>query len=593
MSALERFLSAYRAKVGTEPRGTGGQLMARCPAHEDGQASLSVAEGADGRVLMHCHAGCDLSAILHALSLEPGDLFAEGTRVKGNRTEIVATYDYTDEAGELLFQVVRMLKDGEREFRQRRPKPGGGWEWKRSGTRLVLYRLPAVLEAVALGQTIYVTEGEKDVHALERQGMVATTNPGGAAKWEDSYTEALRGAHVVLWGDRDAPGYAHVEKVSEALRPAVKSLSVCEGKIGKDAADHLGAGMALDDVVWLERPVPSSWERIDLGPYLDGTIELVKPAYLPRVDGEFLLYPGKVHTVSAEPESGKGWLVLAACAERLNAGDYVLYVDFEDGPATISERMLALMVEPDVIRERMIYLRPEDALGEQGRALVEDFINNYAPTLCVADGVTEAMHLHGWSIKENDDVAAFLKAVPRLMVRGGAAVILIDHVVKDRESRGRFAIGGQHKLAGVDVALKLDVVHPFGRGREGVAKITVDKDRPGYLRAFAGAGKHLARLHLESTADGLEVLARLELPKLDSEDDDAFLMDKASRVLELSMAPMTKNGLTDAMGEGYGRNRKRDAIQQLIDKGYIQVTKQSGAHLLTSIRSFAREREAA
>ena len=48
---------------------------ARCPAHEDGTASLSIAEGRDGRVLLKCHAGCDHKKIVSALGLEEKDLF--------------------------------------------------------------------------------------------------------------------------------------------------------------------------------------------------------------------------------------------------------------------------------------------------------------------------------------------------------------------------------------------------------------------------------------------------------------------------------------------------------------------------------------
>ena len=57
---------------------SGSGWAAQCPAHEDRHASLSIAEGDDGRVLLHCHAGCDLSQILESLDLEARDLFADG-----------------------------------------------------------------------------------------------------------------------------------------------------------------------------------------------------------------------------------------------------------------------------------------------------------------------------------------------------------------------------------------------------------------------------------------------------------------------------------------------------------------------------------
>ena len=56
-------------------RRCGKGWIARCPAHEDKTASLSVSAGADDRVLLHCFAGCSSAEVVHALGLELGDLF--------------------------------------------------------------------------------------------------------------------------------------------------------------------------------------------------------------------------------------------------------------------------------------------------------------------------------------------------------------------------------------------------------------------------------------------------------------------------------------------------------------------------------------
>lgn len=53
------------------------QWVARCPSHKDKSPSLSVKECSDGRVLLHCFAGCDTHDILGALNLEIGDLFPQ------------------------------------------------------------------------------------------------------------------------------------------------------------------------------------------------------------------------------------------------------------------------------------------------------------------------------------------------------------------------------------------------------------------------------------------------------------------------------------------------------------------------------------
>src|SRR5262249_33647829 len=125
----------------------------------------------------------------------------------------------------LLFEVVRY---DPKDFRQRRPDGKGGWTWGLDDTRRVLYRLPNVVAAVARGETIYLVEGEKDVHALEALGLVAACSPGGAGKWRPEYTEVLRGADVVLIGDNDEAGRNHLALVTAALAGVARRLRVLD-----------------------------------------------------------------------------------------------------------------------------------------------------------------------------------------------------------------------------------------------------------------------------------------------------------------------------------------------------------------------------
>ena len=84
-------------ELATRLHGTrsGSGWDAKCPAHDDHRASLSIGTGTDGRVLIRCHAGCDLDAICASAGLAPADLFADTT----TKATIAETYDYTDEAG--------------------------------------------------------------------------------------------------------------------------------------------------------------------------------------------------------------------------------------------------------------------------------------------------------------------------------------------------------------------------------------------------------------------------------------------------------------------------------------------------------------
>lgn len=220
---------------------SGGEWMAVCPAHADNRPSLAIREGADGRALLHCHAGCTVDAVLAALDLTARDLFADD-KDGVQRAGLISTYDYVDKGGQLLFQVCRFLPKA---FRQRRPDDKGGWIWRLDGTKRVLYRLPEVVAAVKAGRRIFVVEGEKDVEAARRAGVVATCNPGGAGKWRPEYSEPLRGADVVIVADRDEPGRKHAAAVATALRGVATRTVVVESAVGKDVSDHLTAGKTL------------------------------------------------------------------------------------------------------------------------------------------------------------------------------------------------------------------------------------------------------------------------------------------------------------------------------------------------------------
>lgn len=225
-------------------RKSGKGWSARCPAHEDKEPSLAVSVGEDGRVLLFCHAGCTVDSILAALGLSASDLFADNGQ--GDRPVEIATYDYVDEDGNVLYQVVRYAPKA---FKQRRTDGSGGWTWKLGNTPRVLYRLPAVVAAARAGARVYVVEGERDVHAVERAGEVATTNPGGAGKWRTDYARALKGAEVVVVADRDEPGYKHSEVIARSLDGIASTVVVMEAAEGKDAADHLAAGRDLSELV--------------------------------------------------------------------------------------------------------------------------------------------------------------------------------------------------------------------------------------------------------------------------------------------------------------------------------------------------------
>jgi putative DNA primase/helicase len=225
---------------------------AKCPAHDDTRNSLSVSEGDDGRLLLKCHAGCEFESILAAVP------HTNSNSNSNNGRHEVATYDYRNERGDLLYQSVRFgpIKD----FRQRRPDGSGGWVWNLNGHARVLYRLPEILAAKP-SQTILVVEGEKDADRLASIGLVATTNPCGAGKWrsEEEFNKPLRDRRVAIIQDNDDPGRAHAEDVATKLQGIAASIKI----IGLpnlpdkgDVTEWLDAGGTLSQLRELVKDAP-------------------------------------------------------------------------------------------------------------------------------------------------------------------------------------------------------------------------------------------------------------------------------------------------------------------------------------------------
>ncbi len=207
-------------------RRSGDGYEARCPAHDDQHASLSVSRGEDGRKLLFCHAGCATEDVASELGVSMADLMdnSDGMASGNGRSRIARTYDYEDELGELLFQVCRLEP---KSFRQRRPADGGGWNWSVKGVRQVPYRLPELVAAEAT-EPVFVVEGEKDVDRLAGLGVVATCNAGGANKWRQSHSKALQGRQVVILPDNDGPGLKHANAVAASLQGVAASVRILE-----------------------------------------------------------------------------------------------------------------------------------------------------------------------------------------------------------------------------------------------------------------------------------------------------------------------------------------------------------------------------
>lgn len=307
----------------------GDGWKARCPAHDDKNPSLSITEGDDGRTLLKCFAGCTAEAICDKLNLTLGDLFPPKERRNGSGKRIVATYDYHDASGKVVFQVARFEP---KDFRQRKPDATAtdGWTWNTKGVEKVLFRLPEILRDAENGKFIFVCEGEKDALAMAERGFSATCNPGGAGKWQDNYSDSLRGAAVVIVPDKDAPGRAHSALVAGKLKGIAKSVRVMElpdvdGKPVKDAFDFFAAGgdagkfFELVDTTpeWTPANVP---ENGAAGPGIGEDEEKILPFPLQHLPPAARAMAEAIARTERTPETLAGCCVLGIMSASIGAG---------------------------------------------------------------------------------------------------------------------------------------------------------------------------------------------------------------------------------------------------------------------------------
>lgn len=425
---------AVRLSNGGPVRRSGQGWMVRCPAHDDDSPSLSVAPGATTDVVLHCHAGCESDAVLAAAELTWADL--DEAPVRELTTEV--TYDYTDDEGRLLYQVVR--RPGKK-FLQRRPDQiAGTWIWNLAGIQRVLYRLPEVRSAVADGRPVWITEGEKDADYVRATGECATTCPQGAGKWDDSFAVVLEGADVTVWADKDEAGWKHAHQVRQSLLDhAVASVRIVESNYGKDAADHLTHGLTLDDVLVtvpavLEEP-PSLFLRAD--DFIDQP-RVVKPWAIPglmRRGGERLILTGY-------EGYGKSSMLkqIAVCAavglhpfllERMGERKRVVFIDCENPKEDMQEdfhrlrevaRGEGMWTDPDLF----IQCNPPLNLGDiPDAAWLAERARAHQPDLLLVGPLYNLMN--GDSSKEVE-VARMLRVIAAVQTEVDCAVILEHHV---------------------------------------------------------------------------------------------------------------------------------------------------------------------
>jgi len=342
----------------------------------------------------------------------------------------------------------------------------------------------------------------------------------------------------------------------------------------------------------------TTWWPKNLTGVISGHITEPEPDHLQRTDGAALFYRGKVNGLIGESESGKTWVVLLDVAQTLAAGRAVVYLDFEDTPAGIVGRLRALGVT-DAQLANLHYIGPEETLHAAATSDLRDTITTTRPDLIVLDGFNAAMTLLGLDINDNGDATKFAQMLLRPLSESGAAVVYVDHVPKAKESRGKGGIGAQAKRAmTTGCALLVDVITPFGRGMSGRLKLTVDKDRPGHVRAISVDARHAGLAILESNSESGAVSVRINPAEniTPTQRERLALMQHMEDLCTWLAGRPEKTGRGASRKAVKGTNEDVDeALDQLVDAGFVaRETAPSGvgmAHRLVRRWSIAEHLE--
>lgn len=476
---IQQFLNALTG-AGKKWRRSSTGYVAQCPGHPDDRESLSVSEGDKQPLTLKCHAGCTFEHIIESAgmtvadAMEPRDAGAPVvTSGSLSKRRIVATYDYRDEIGALIYQVVRYEP---KEFRQRRPDPDTGeWTWRVTGVQRLLYRLPE-LHGAGSELPVYWFEGEKDVETAMSLGLVATTTSGGTeGKLDTIDLSVLRGRTVVIVPDKDKPGGKYAGRVADALNRAgakVIRVNLFDGpepdKGGKDFSDWVAEGGTVEQLLELqvkrEQPdvlADTDRERGVMKPVRDLLAKQFPPAQW-AIEG--LIRRGKSYLLIGPPKEGKSYLALSLTVAVAMGGRALgiqtveqgkaAYLCLEDGEEELQERLFQLAGRDIKDIPDLVYSDTwpkADAGGIEDLAL---WIKQQAdagtpPILVVVDILQQIRSTNrskGQSVYELDYEA--LAPLTKLAHDTNCAIVVIHHTNKRQDTDLLDSISGSNALAG-------------------------------------------------------------------------------------------------------------------------------------------------
>jgi hypothetical protein len=343
----------------------------------------------------------------------------------------------------------------------------------------------------------------------------------------------------------------------------------------------------LEDTDYWERFHAVGLNQPDISTRANGStgytwIDLTSPEYAtppapPSIQG--ILYAGRRHVISGPPESTKTLVAYLLLLHALRQGEGVCILDFEMGPHAAVTLLRELGATDDELAA-IHYTEPDGPPNQQDVQRIIGLGVSYA----LIDAAAGAYDVTGLDDNSRKDAETFAAKWIRPLWQAGVATIVIDHVTKNTDTRGKFTIGSERKTGQADVHLSLESLKPLHRGGTGMVKINVHKDRPGHL-------PRPTVYLVDLTSDehhriSWELRAPVALEPATGDFRHTIYQERVSRYMEHNPAhAYSKNELEEGV-EGK-RDYIRAGLNELIADGYVLATQDGKWLRYTLVRPFA------
>ena len=456
-----------------------GILRGHCPlpSHEDKQKSFAYFVQSAG---YSCACGKGkASSLMDSLGWKH-----DGIDWKTAQPVHIATYDYRDEDGLLLFQVTRFCP---KKFYHRRPDGNGGFIDDIEGVRKVLYRLPE-LSLLEPGSKVLIVDGEKDVETAYNLGMPATCCSSGMHNWQDNYAAQFKDLMPTIIADKDADdsGRKAAKKVKESLKAAGIDANIIEmpGPMPpiKDLTDWVSTGETLESLKRLLSAGPISLLRskietlASLADLIDAPVDyVISPLAIKKCitlfqglpkggKSTFVLYL----SICCSMDQWEAPNILAAKNKRR-----VLYIPYEDARQLLVQRAakyVAGMGHPyrTLPTDLDIIYRPEIWFEDPkyGDALIE-IVKTGGYDLLVLDTLS---YVHRSNENEASEMVLPMYHIKRVAEDANVALIYIHHVSKSAEGK---AIQNKGRGSGA-ITAAADIIVDWGdRGKTDISPVEI------------------------------------------------------------------------------------------------------------------------